>query len=40
MIKGIKNIFLGIGLGVFFWVLIEEEGLVVIGFFIFCMGLG
>lgn len=40
MIKGIKNIFLGIGLGVFLWILTEEEGLAAIGFLIFCMGLG
>ena len=39
MTKGIKNIFLGIGLGVFLWVLTEEEGLAAIGFLIFCMGL-
>ena len=38
MTKGIKNIFLGIGLGVFLWVLTEEEGLAAIGFLIFCMG--
>lgn len=38
--KGIKNVFLGIGLGVFLWVLTEEEGLAAIGFLIFCMGLG
>ncbi len=38
--KGIKNIFLGIGLGVFLWILTEEEGLAAIGFLIFCMGLG
>ena len=31
---------LGIGLGVFLWVLTEEEGLAAIGFLIFCMGLG
>lgn len=40
MIKGIKNIFLGIGLGVFLWILTDEEGLAAIGFLIFCMGLG
>lgn len=40
MAKGIKNIFLGIGLGVFLWVLTEEKGLAAIGFLIFCMGLG
>lgn len=38
--KGIKNIFLGIGLGVFLWVLTDEAGLAAIGFLIFCMGLG
>lgn len=38
--KGIRNIFLGIGIGVFLWVLTEEEGLAAIGFLIFCMGLG
>lgn len=40
MTKGIKNIFLGIGLGVFLWILTDEEGLAAIGFLIFCMGLG
>ena len=40
MAKGIKNIFLGIGLGVFLWILTYEEGLAAIGFLIFCMGLG
>lgn len=38
--KGIKNIFLGIGLGVFLWVLTEEESLAAIGFIIICLGLG
>lgn len=38
--KGIRNIFLGIGIGVFLWVLTGEEGLAAIGFLIFCMGLG
>lgn len=38
--KGIKNIFLGIGLGVFLWILTDETGLAAIGFLIFCMGLG
>lgn len=38
--KGIKNIFLGIGLGVFLWIATEEKGLAAIGFLIFCMGLG
>ena len=40
MAKGIKNIFLGIGLAVFFWVATYEEGLAAIGFLILCMGLG
>lgn len=38
--KGIKNAFLGIGLGVFLWVLTHEEGIAAIGFLIFCIGLG
>lgn len=38
--RGIQNIFLGIGLGVFFWVLTGKAGLAAIGFLIFCMGLG
>lgn len=38
--KGIKNIFLGIGLGVFLWTLTGNGGLAAIGFLIFCMGLG
>lgn len=38
--KGIRNIFLGIGLGVFFWVISEEAGLAAIGFLVFCMGAG
>ena len=38
--KGIRNIFLGIGLGVFFWVLTRHGGLTAIGFLVFCMGLG
>ena len=38
--KGIKNVFLGIGLGVFLWVLTSEEGIAAIGFLIFCIGLG
>lgn len=38
--KGIKNVFLGIGLGVFLWVLTEIEGIAAIGFLIFCLGLG
>lgn len=38
--KGIKNICLGIGLGVFLWILTEERGIAAIGFLIFCMGIG
>lgn len=38
--KGIKNIFLGIGLGGFLWIATESEELAAIGFLIFCMGLG
>ena len=38
--KGIKNVFLGIGLGVFLWVLTEERGIAAIGFLIFCIGMG
>ena len=38
--KGIKNVFLGIGLGVFLWVLTSTEGIAAIGFLIFCIGLG
>ena len=38
--KGIKNVFLGIGLGVFLWVLTGEESLAAIGFLMFCIGLG
>ena len=38
--KGIKNVFLGIGLGVFLWVLTEEGGIASIGFLIFCIGMG
>lgn len=38
--KGIKNVFLGIGLGIFLWVLTSEEGIAAIGFLIFCIGLG
>ena len=38
--KGIKNTCLGIGLGVFLWMLTEEEGIAAIGFLIFCMGIG
>ena len=40
LIKGIKNIFLGIGLGVFLWILTDSEGLAAIGFLISCLGLG
>ena len=38
--KGIKNICLGIGLGVFLWILTNERGIAAIGFLIFCMGVG
>lgn len=38
--KGIKNVFLGIGIGVFLWVLTYEEGIAAIGFLIFCIGSG
>ena len=38
--KGIKNVFLGIGIGVFLWVLTSKEGIAAIGFLIFCIGLG
>ena len=38
--KGIKNICLGIGLGVLLWYLTEEEAIAAIGFLIFCMGVG
>lgn len=38
--KGIKNVFLGIGLGVFLWILTGEQGIAAIGFLIFCMGVG
>lgn len=38
--KGIKNIFLGIGLGVFLNILTGEESIAAIGFLIFCVGLG
>ena len=38
--KGIKNVFLGIGLGVFLWILTGEGGIASIGFLIFCIGLG
>lgn len=38
--KGIKNIFLGIGLGIFLWILTKEKGIAAIGFLIFCMGIG
>lgn len=38
--KGIKNVFLGIGLGVFLWVMTEEGGIASIGFLIFCIGMG
>ena len=38
--KGIRNICLGIGLGVFLWILTETAGIAAIGFLIFCMGVG
>lgn len=38
--KGVRNIFLGIGLGVFLWVLTETGGIAAIGFLIFCTGMG
>ncbi|MGL5272542.1 MAG: DUF6249 domain-containing protein [Phocaeicola sp.] len=38
--KGIQNIFLGIGLGVFMWLLTDTIGLAAIGFIILCMGVG
>ena len=38
--KGIKNIFLGIGLGVFLWLLTKDEGITAIGFLIICIGMG
>ena len=38
--KGIKNICLGIGLGVFLWFLTHEMEIAAIGFLIFCMGVG
>ncbi len=38
--KGIRNIFLGIGLGVFLWVLTDAASLAAIGFLIFCRGCG
>ena len=38
--KGIKNVFLGIGLGVCLGVLTGEKGLAAIGFLIFCIGMG
>lgn len=40
MTKGITHIFLGIGLGVFLWVMTGVKGLTAIGFLIFCMGIG
>ena len=40
MTKGITHIFLGIGLGVFLWVMTGVKGLAAIGFLIFCMGIG
>ena len=38
--KGIRNICLGIGLGVFLWLLTHEESITAIGFLIVCMGVG
>lgn len=38
--KGIKNIFLGIGLGIFLWALTGEFGLGCIGFMVMFMGIG
>lgn len=38
--KGIKNTFLGIGLGIFLWALTGEFGLGCIGFMIMFMGIG
>lgn len=38
--KGIKNICLGIGLGVFLMTLTGVKGIAAIGFLIFCMGVG
>ncbi len=38
--KGIRNIFLGIGMGVFLWALTEEKVIAAIRLLIFCMGLG
>lgn len=38
--KGIKNIFLGIGLGIFLWAITGEFGLGCIGFMIMFIGLG
>ena len=40
MTNGITHIFLGIGLGVFLWVMTGVKGLAAIGFLIFCMGIG
>lgn len=40
LVKGIKNICLGFGLGVFLWFLTEDEGITAIGFLVFCMGVG
>src|SRR5574344_2112921 len=37
--KKIKNAFLGIGLGVFLWLLTGTAGLAAIGFLIFCLGI-
>lgn len=40
LIKGIKNICFGIGLGIFLWLLTHEEAIAAIGFIIFCKGVG
>ncbi len=37
--NGVKKTFLGIGLGVFLWLLTYNEGLAAIGFLVFCMGI-
>ena len=38
--KGIKNIFLGVGLGIFLWALTGEFGLGCVGFMVMFMGIG
>lgn len=40
MAKGIKNLFLGLGLGIFLWAITDEFGLGCIGFMIMFIGLG